>query len=690
MNRPLSLPRISPRISPLTLFIPLLFGGISRLAAQNAPYEFSLATGSNGTTLPIVQTFTAPFQLPQEFSDMSQNEVAGSAFRRSGFYRASSTDGTDQGQGLTLYGEATTSLNLTNVTSPVPSYTFNYQRPYSRTSLKVNRDRIEVTPLPGATSATVRLTASLQSALAGTFPAGRIWRNQGRTFFEIVAVRKRKNNNQTQATQFGNFDVLHAQNNTSTLISNNVVSVFGNGNGAWNSLGGSGSGFIDIVLPENEYLEVTATLFTEVQITEFGGSTGTALSSFESKATGVIKAATTDGAGITSSLGLCKVRQSFLGSPYANQTIASPPLTLNDSLDSGLPLAFEVLSGPGSISGNTLTFDGIRGIVSYRMSHPGNALYAPVERSRTVPVEGLAQTITFPGGTAFPANSVPFDPGAVASSGLPIVYEVLSGPVTASGNLLTPTGGTGNFSVRARQPGNDIYEPATPVDGFFSISPAVNPDTPQTISFPQLITAKAGEGQLVFVTSSSGLPVTLALVEGNGVFTGINRNIFTPRAPGLVRIVATQPGGFFNGVSYQAAAPVERSFTALSSGSAFSDAMILLDLPPGLRGEKDDADGDGVPNLVEYAIGTNPSDSGSGSNPIAATSGTPPSELRLTYPKIRNDVSYSVEGSADLLGWSTEGIDQGTPGAENAVTATAPFSTGYRFLRLSVTTTPVP
>ena len=543
--------------------------------------------------------------------------------------------------------------------------------------------------MPGSTSATVRLSATLQASVEGIFPSGRSWRNSGRTLLAVTAVRRKKNNNQIQLTFQPRFEVLHSLNvTTGSLVFNNVQSIFGSGNGAWNPLSNSGSGFVDIVLPSDEYLEVTTTLLTEVEITHFGVSGGNAFSSFTSRPTGTIQATTTNGTLITSSLGHSKLRQALSASSPGLVPISSPPVILGESLDSGRPLNFALLSGPGALSGRTITLSGIRGTLSYRAFHPGDATYVPFELQREIYVQGLSQEITMPVSGSFPANSTPFDPGATSSSGLPVIYEIFEGPVTTDGRLITPTGATGIFSVLARQPGDDTYEPANPTDGFFFISAAVDPNTPQSINFPSLITAKAGESQLVFVTASSGLPVTLELIEGNGVFTGVNRNIFTPLAPGAVRIRATQAGGFFNGASYQAAAPVERTFSAQSSGSTFSDAMILLNLPQNLRGSADDADGDGVPNLVEFALGTNAASSQSALTPVATTSGNPLSELRLAYRRARNDIQYLVEGSQNLTSWSTVGISQGTPDGSGNVTASAPISTGYRFLRLAVSQQP--
>jgi hypothetical protein len=52
---------------------------------------------------------------------------------------------------------------------------------------------------------------------------------------------------------------------------------------------------------------------------------------------------------------------------------------------------------------------------------------------------------------------------ATASSGLPIIYSIVSGPGIIHGNTLSFTG-EGNVVVRASQPGNENYLPGDPVD----------------------------------------------------------------------------------------------------------------------------------------------------------------------------------------------------------------------------------
>lgn len=80
---------------------------------------------------------------------------------------------------------------------------------------------------------------------------------------------------------------------------------------------------------------------------------------------------------------------------------------------------------------------------------------------------------------------------------------------------------------------------------------------------------------------------------------------------------------------------------------------------PAKRGPEDDADNDGVPNLLEYFTGTQPADSSS-SAPVQAqvTSG----QVVFRYPRALNlsDVTGVVEWSRNLTDWHRTGESDGT------------------------------
>lgn len=104
--------------------------------------------------------------------------------------------------------------------------------------------------------------------------------------------------------------------------------------------------------------------------------------------------------------------------------------------------------------------------------------------------------------------------------------------------------------------------------------------------------------------------------------------------------------------------------------------------------EDADKDKDGVPNLIEYACGTNPNLN----TPCPLSTNRSGSTLEYIYTKNKSatDVSYSVEWSDNFTTWSTSSITQTlVPGSDNGVTQQIKISVpsnpnGRRFLRLKV------
>ena len=113
-----------------------------------------------------------------------------------------------------------------------------------------------------------------------------------------------------------------------------------------------------------------------------------------------------------------------------------------------------------------------------------------------------------------------------------------------------------------------------------------------------------------------------------------------------------------------------------------------------ISGDLADPDGDGIVNLLEYALNLNPN--------VASGTGLPTMEidpdcgcLTLTYIKVLSaiDLTYTVEAASDPGGpWSTNGITQTVLGSDGvtqtnkASDASNPIATsGKRFMHLRVT-----
>lgn len=84
------------------------------------------------------------------------------------------------------------------------------------------------------------------------------------------------------------------------------------------------------------------------------------------------------------------------------------------------------------------------------------------------------QAISFPQISTHLTTDGSIELQATATSGLPVSYEIVSGPATLNGSTLTLTGDEGEVKVVANQEGDATYDPADPVMNSFMV---LNPDT---------------------------------------------------------------------------------------------------------------------------------------------------------------------------------------------------------------------
>ena len=96
-----------------------------------------------------------------------------------------------------------------------------------------------------------------------------------------------------------------------------------------------------------------------------------------------------------------------------------------------------------------------------------------------------------------------------------------------------------------------------------------------------------------------------------------------------------------------------------------------------------DADRDGLPNLVEYALGTTPTSAASSAEVIVGQSG---GRLTLRFtPQIVAGLTYSVQTSANLATWTTTDLAGLAAGSPFTWTDTVAFTAGQRrYVRLRV------
>ncbi len=102
--------------------------------------------------------------------------------------------------------------------------------------------------------------------------------------------------------------------------------------------------------------------------------------------------------------------------------------------------------------------------------------------------------------------------------------------------------------------------------------------------------------------------------------------------------------------------PFGISLLAPAEGETFAEWVINQGIPEGMRGPSDDPDGDGIPNLLEYALGLNPLAPDLGGLPAGAIE-TVDATSYLTLTVNRNPLAtgltWIVEVSDDLLDWQS-------------------------------------
>ena len=95
---------------------------------------------------------------------------------------------------------------------------------------------------------------------------------------------------------------------------------------------------------------------------------------------------------------------------------------------------------------------------------------APTPGLPNVPIVKQNQTIEFTAIGGKQTDDAPFELMAIATSGLPVSFSILSGPATVDGSTLTLSGLPGTVSVEAVQQGSLLWNPAPPVVQSFDVS----------------------------------------------------------------------------------------------------------------------------------------------------------------------------------------------------------------------------
>lgn len=227
-----------------------------------------------------------------------------------------------------------------------------------------------------------------------------------------------------------------------------------------------------VVISSGTYKSAAATLAAgsakiEIPANSLNDATVQLLATYTPNTSGAVIYRTATGA---ANVKVSKVAQIVhFTAPKSPVVFGIKPIQLVASATSDLPIAFVVVSGHAKVSGDLLTITGV-GTVELAATQHGNLSYNPaLEVTHKIVVDKGTQKITFkapPSSETLPAKPITLE--ATASSHLPVVFKVLTGPATVHGDTLTFTGETGTVVIAAIQAGNANYDPAAEVK--FSIA----------------------------------------------------------------------------------------------------------------------------------------------------------------------------------------------------------------------------
>ncbi|MEQ8713714.1 MAG: MBG domain-containing protein [Cyclobacteriaceae bacterium] len=222
----------------------------------------------------------------------------------------------------------------------------------------------------------------------------------------------------------------------------------------------------------------------------------------------------------------------------ADKSIIDGSFSIGATVDSELDLIYEVI-GPATISPfGEISLSGMTGQVRVTVSQIGDDNHnaaLPVTASFLVSDPSKTnQTITFPIISTKVFGQGSFDLAATSDADLTVTYELVSGPITLSGNTVTITG-AGTASIRASQNGNGDFNPAPPVTQSFVINKAS-----QVVTFTAIPDKIYGDQPFILsANASTGLPTTFQVLLGPA---RVNGNSLTITGSGEVIVQADQAG----------------------------------------------------------------------------------------------------------------------------------------------------
>ncbi len=262
--------------------------------------------------------------------------------------------------------------------------------------------------------------------------------------------------------------------------------------------------------------------------------------------------------------------QSISFTPVAPKVFGDAPFEVSATATSGLPVVYSIISGPGTIDGNTITITGA-GVIVVKAVQPGNDQFSDAEATLNITVQKAPATLAL-------SNLEYIFDGTAKKATVVTTPLGLNHSVSYNGSFTLPVNaGSYNVSAVITSPN---YQGSK--DSILVITKAS-----QLITLPAIPDKNFNDAPFtVQAISTSGLPVTVSIVTvpASGVAT-LSGNTITVVGGGTVTVTATQAGNS----NYHAAAAVQTSFMVIPP--AAKDVGVLSLVQPaggcGLGAEAD-------------------------------------------------------------------------------------------------------
>ncbi|HMQ01345.1 MAG TPA: T9SS type A sorting domain-containing protein, partial [Cyclobacteriaceae bacterium] len=224
---------------------------------------------------------------------------------------------------------------------------------------------------------------------------------------------------------------------------------------------------------------------------------------------------------VSRSFTINKAAQVITINEIADKEIDADAFDVIASVDTALPLTYRV-TGPATIEGVTVTLSGETGTVTITVTQAGNENYLAAEASTSfevfTPVTQQAQSINFPAIADRFKEEGPLTLNATATSGLAVSYEIVSGPATIAGNVVSFTG-LGTVSIRASQAGNEQFLAAAPVERSFEVNTVTGVEEVQRILNLQVYPNPVAHEMHIRFNESLPVQMKMYNLQGNEVIS---------------------------------------------------------------------------------------------------------------------------------------------------------------------------